>query len=49
LFLKAQASFCLGRKANAERLVSKVLQLDPNHELANSFASEVAALQLLKK
>jgi tetratricopeptide (TPR) repeat protein len=49
LFLRAQASFCLGRKANAGRLVRKVLQLDPNHELAISFASEVAALQLLNK
>jgi tetratricopeptide (TPR) repeat protein len=37
LFLRAQALFCLGRKAEAKRALRLVLSRDPNHALAADF------------
>jgi tetratricopeptide (TPR) repeat protein len=43
LFLQAQARLGLGQKAQARKLLTTVLQRDPNHPLASDLANESAS------
>jgi tetratricopeptide (TPR) repeat protein len=43
LFLQAQAQLGLGQKAQARKLLTTVLQRDPNHPLASDLANESAS------